>query len=391
MVDDNDHDKRHYFQRQRQHQHQHQHRDIRERQSGQRTNTRAAYKPSMVSPTIPTHLPKAKAKAKGAQPSDHWKKVVASVLIFYCFLSIIDQSTVVSNILGKITSYFDGEQAIMMTSQLREDISKRTFVVTTTFYPDITDIRFHIALELCKLAKLHKIHLVIVDDSPEHDAVRDQFQQAGSLDYVKVYPQDKDQFAGKGGALRQAIREATHLIRSKVRVKGNALEHAAICFIEPEKVDMMNHMHSIARPILDGVTDVVVPTRSDELFKRTYPIEQYHSESFGNLHFDLLAKEFTGFQREGAQKLDWLFGPFAFKASLARGWLDYQGTSWDAQIIPYVRGVRYNDWRIMSVVVNFLHPKEMKEQEEGYPAWTKKRLKQLTLLFDLLGDKELSP
>mmetsp|Transcript_25356 Transcript_25356/g.54533 ORF Transcript_25356/g.54533 Transcript_25356/m.54533 type:complete len:154 (+) Transcript_25356:727-1188(+) len=153
----------------------------------------------------------------------------------------------------------------------------------------------------------------------------------------------------------------------------------------------MNYMHQIAKPILDGATDVVVPTRNDELFRETYPIEQYHSESFGNLHFDLSAKQFKGFQSEGAKKLDWLFGPFAFKASLASSWLDYEGTSWDAQIIPYVRGVRKLNWRITSVNVNFRHPKEMKEQEEGYPAWTKKRLKQLNLLFDLLGDEELSP
>lgn len=58
-------------------------------------------------------------------------------------------------------------------------------------------------------------------------------------------------------------------------------------------------------------------------------------------------------------------------------------------MIPYVRGMRQRDWKIASVTVDYHHPAAMKEQEEGDPAWTKKRLHQLNLLFDLLG-KELS-
>ena len=152
----------------------------------------------------------------------------------------------------------------------------------------------------------------------------------------------------------------------------------------------MNHVRDIVKPILNGKADVVVPTRNDELFRQTYPIEKYHSESFGNMHFNLLSKQFEGFQMKGAMKLDWLFGPFAFKTELASSRLNYGGNSWDAQMIPYVWGVRHQNWRIMSVTVNFRHPKEMKEQEEGDPVWTTKRLTQLNLLFDLLGKKELS-
>lgn len=204
-------------------------------------------------------------------------------------------------------------------------------------------------------------------------------------------------YSGKGGAFRQAIEEAQEWIEDCACNDNNdreayrkQLQEAVICFTEPEKVDLMNHIHDIARPLLNDNADVVIPTRNDELFRQTYPMEQYHSESFGNMHFNLLAKQFEGFQNEGATKLDWLFGPFAFKANLAGNWLGYGGNSWDAQMIPYVRGVRYNDWRIMSVTVNFRHPKEMKEQEEGDPIWTKKRLMQLNLLFDLLGEEELT-
>ena len=264
-----------------------------------------------------------------------------------------------------------------------------TVLVTVTYYPNISDIRFPLAIELCKLAAANKVRTVIVDDSPDHAAVRDALEQMGN-GYVKVFQQDKTIYQGKGGALRQAIYYARELLKEIHNNDNNVLNKTAICFAEPEKVDIVNHIHLITKPILGGDADIVVPTRNEELFRQTYPIEQYHSEKFGNLHFDSLAKEFKGFQTTNAQQLDWLFGPFAFHTSLTDTWLNYKGTSWDAQMIPYVRAVRHENRRIMSVMINFKHAKQMKEQEERNPQWTNKRLKQLNILFDLLGEKELS-
>lgn len=256
-------------------------------------------------------------------------------------------------------------------------------LVTVTYYPNTSDIRFPLALELCQLAATNAIQTVIVDDSPDHSAVRDALEEAGK-GHVKVYQQDKAIYEGKGGALRQAIYNAREFL-----LESNNTNNTAICFAEPEKVDIANHVDLIVQPILDGSTDIVVPTRSEELFRETYPIEQYHSENFANLHFNSLARQYKGFQTKDAKQIDWLFGPFAFRASLADTWLNYQGTSWDAQMIPYVRAVRNESRRISSVTINFRHPKQMKEQEEGDPKWTNKRLHQLNILFDLLG-KELS-
>ena len=58
-------------------------------------------------------------------------------------------------------------------------------------------------------------------------------------------------------------------------------------------------------------------------------------------------------------------------------------------MVPYVRGVRDSQWTIQSVEIMFRHPKTMKEEEEGEAEWTEKRLRQLNLLFDLLGKQEL--
>mmetsp|Transcript_25356 Transcript_25356/g.54532 ORF Transcript_25356/g.54532 Transcript_25356/m.54532 type:complete len:178 (+) Transcript_25356:194-727(+) len=163
------------------------------------------------------------------RPAD-WKKVIAAVIIGFYLFSIFDQSSFLFHILNLLGRYFEGEQVIMS-----EEISRRTFVVTTTYYPDISDIRFHLALELCRLAHLHKIHLIIVDDSPEHESVRDHFQQAGTPEYVHTFQQDKTNYSGKGGALRQAIQGAANLIEKSKTERGNALNDAVICFIEPEK------------------------------------------------------------------------------------------------------------------------------------------------------------
>jgi hypothetical protein len=267
----------------------------------------------------------------------------------------------------------------------------RVVLVTVTYYPNISDIRFQLALELCQLAASKEIQTVIVDDSPDHPAVRDALEKGGK-GYVKVYQQDKAIYQGKGGALRQAIYNAREMLveANENKSSDNNCENTAICFAEPEKVDIVNHIHHIVRSILDGSTDIVVPKRNDKLFRETYPIEQFHSENFANLHFNSLAKRFEGFQTENATQIDWLFGPFAFRSSLADNWLNYEGKSWDAQMIPYVRAVRNENRRISSVTIDFRHPKEMKQQEEGDPKWTNKRLQQLNILFDLLGVKELS-
>lgn len=235
-------------------------------------------------------------------------------------------------------------------------------------------------------AARHKIHVFIVDDSPD-PIVHAKLLDVLSPGFVHVVTQDKAYYSGKGGALRQAVKAAMEWFRER----NIGSDESAIVFTEPEKVDIVEHVRDIVMPLLIDEADIVVPARDEELFRETYPIEQYHSESYGNCYFNLLAKQFPGFRKDGPTKLDWLFGPFAFKTNLANSWLNYEGNSWDAQIVPYVRGIRMHDWRLTSVPVRFVHSREMKEQEEGDPIWVAKRLYQLNLLFDLLGKKELTP
>ena len=257
---------------------------------------------------------------------------------------------------------------------------KRACIVTVTYYTDTSDIRFLLAQQLCRSAYQQSVQVIIVDGSPPQIQTLLMKEQN---DYVQIFRQSKEQ-QGKGGALRQAIDHATKwFIENKADLK-----RCAICFTEPEKLNLLNHIDRIVEPLLSEEMDVVVPFRNEKLFRETYPIEQYHSESFANLHFNSLAKRHDGFK---GMNIDWLFGPFAFNASLALYWMQYTGKSWDAQMIPYVRGIRDHRWRVQSVNVDFVHPTEMKKQEEGDPAWSNKRLHQLNLLFELLGIFPVDP
>ena len=64
-------------------------------------------------------------------------------------------------------------------------------------------------------------------------------------------------------------------------------------------------------------------------------MEQYHSEHFANLHLDALGRPV------GLPTLDWTFGPVAFRASMARHWLQCEGELWDAQLVPIVHASRW--------------------------------------------------
>jgi len=280
--------------------------------------------------------------------------IVATLLNFFSQQPPFDSTTTMS-----LTSAGSGSH---------EDL----IVVAPTFYRDQKDPRFTLGLECCQAAARHKIRLIIVDASPE-ESIRDQLRQHGAP-YVQVFAQTAS--GKKGAALRQAIRYAYDALKDK--------EKGVIAFQEPEKIDMIHQWPALASYMMNAKADICVPRRSDESFKRTYPIEQYHSENFANLHLDAVAAR-VGFH----PSIDWTMGPIAFRQKLAPIWLDYGGHLWDAQIVPMVRAQRQNNAIVASFDVEFQHPPSMKQQEEGVPEWSNKRLFQLNNLFEVVG-KELS-
>ena len=133
--------------------------------------------------------------------------------------------------------------------------------------------------------------------------------------------------------------------------------------------------------------DVCVPRREDSLFRRSYPIEQYHEETFANLYLDALGGAV------GLPSLDWTFGPVGFRAAAANFWLQNDGELWDAQIVPFIRAARWGGARCDALQVQYSHPVAMKREEEGVAVWSEKRLMQLNFLFKEVGGalKEEAP
>lgn len=82
---------------------------------------------------------------------------------------------------------------------------------------------------------------------------------------------------------------------------------------------MIGLQREVAAHVSRSGCDVCVPRREDSLFRRSYPVEQYHSEQFANLYLDALGAAV------GLPALDWTFGPVAFRASAATHWLQCDG------------------------------------------------------------------
>ena len=172
-------------------------------------------------------------------------------------------------------------------------------IISPTFFPSVDDVRCQLGLQAVRKAKSLGIPILLVDASPA--PVRAALEEAGAV----VRPQMR---AGKkGAALRECVESALEQFQ--------LMPEGVICYQELEKVEMIPLQAEVAAFMLRSGTDVCVPKREDGLFRATYPVEQYHSEHFANLHLDALGRPV------GLPALDWTFGPVAFRASMARHWL----------------------------------------------------------------------
>ena len=238
-------------------------------------------------------------------------------------------------------------------------------VVAPTFYTSLQETRYLLAVEACRNAAKHSIQVRLVDAS-QSEEVRQGLEDAGE-GCVKVFNQNKK--GRKGAALREAI-EFAH--------EEPSTQESFIAFQELEKVDMFRHWHPLIEHMRQQDTDISVPRRSDESFRSTYPIEQYHCESFANLYLNSLG------ERIGMPAIDWTIGPIAFKRHLANHWIDFDGELWDAQLVPLVNA-HASGARISSFEIEYFYPSAMKEEEEGSAKWNEKRLMQLNFLKETVG------
>ena len=246
-------------------------------------------------------------------------------------------------------------------------------VVAPTFYTSVDDIRYHLGIEACRQAAKHEVSLLLVDASPIPEVAQGLETAGMTTDgrhFVQVVPQS---WKGKKGvALREGIAKAAE------DLKGN--KDAIIAFQELEKVAMFQHYNKLVNHLRQSGSQIVVPRRSDESFKSTYPIEQYHSENFVNMLLDSIGSEI------GMPSIDWTIGPVLFRSDQVQYWLNYNGETWDAQLVPVV-DAHIKGSKISSFEIDYDHPKEMKEQEQGQAGWNEKRLYQINVLADTVGKR----
>jgi len=252
-------------------------------------------------------------------------------------------------------------------------------IFAATMYPNISTPRFKESIASIKNARDAGFNVAVCDNSPSEE-VRQIMRKAGAV----VRKQSKK---GKKGV---GLREALELAARMVKGKNN---HAILAFQELEKGDMPLHWDFIRKRMEYLRADIAVPKRDDSYFGKTYPIGQYHSESFGAAYLNAMAREklrmvgISGSSNDGLdsdqnyrfpnaaahksksgssggrnrtankyyssskwQDIDWLFGPFAFRKEWADFWLRYDGSLWDAQILPMVYAIR-SGAKIISVEV----------------------------------------
>ncbi|MDO8657511.1 MAG: hypothetical protein Q7K55_02125 [Candidatus Levybacteria bacterium] len=239
----------------------------------------------------------------------------------------------------------------------KKDLIDKTVIVITTSYnlnKDSDKIRAELSKKTIKKAHDLGYEIIIVDEGSPGGLIK-TYRDFGA----KVY-QSKSK--GMGNGKRQAIKIAFDLKKE------------VIVLMEPEKIDYVSGIIKTVEPILTVAADIVVPKRKSLI---SYPLVQQYSETLLNF----FVKELTGLD------LDISFGPRTFKRDLCNYFLDYKGEygdKWDSLYIPVLNAI-HDKRNILSVDVDYTHPKEQTEVEEHDLEFFKKRVDlQLCELTDIL-------
>ena len=269
-------------------------------------------------------------------------------------------------------------------------------IVATTSYPkwyrgklrsikDTDKVRGDLAIEFAKAAR--KIgYKVVISDWQSPKTFRKELSSIPEIVLIRR------RSPKRSPAKREALRKATKLPDVKV-----------IILTEPEKVSLVQDcIQLIAESILKGETDIVVPKRNEEFFKKTYPAYQYESEVEGNKTYneELRSHKLIGI---GDNDFDMFFGPRAFSndrkiislfmrryrfsiahASFPSWYFDAEELS-NTNFFPIVSALR-RGLKVKSVEVPFKYPNVQKQNEEKLEDLflEKRKAQRIGLIVELL-------
>jgi len=270
-------------------------------------------------------------------------------------------------------------------------------IVATTSYPrwyrgkprsvkDTDKIRGDLTVEFVKIARKIGYQVVIADWQSPQTFRKELSSVPGVILIRRRSPK-------RSPSKRQALLRTTKLSDIKV-----------IILTEPEKVSLVQDcIPLIAKPILNGEADIVVPKRNDTLFKETYPAYQYESEVEGNRTYNEELKSHKLIDIS-ENDFDMFFGPRAFSndrkivtlfmkryrfsiahASFPSWYFDAEELS-NTNFFPIVSALR-KGLNVKSIEVPFKYPKIQKENEEKGQKelfLEKRRAQRIGLIVELL-------
>lgn len=217
---------------------------------------------------------------------------------------------------------------------------KKISILTTTFYKNREEIRFHLAAQLIGNAIAQGYEVVVVDGSPD-PSIAEAFVKIGA----QVFKQTAQ---GMGGSRRELFKIAT----------ANATKDSVFVWTEPEKVDLIRLIPEIISPIVKGEADIVIPARTEKSWD-SYPAFQVLSEKKAN----------TEYLKETKESLDLIFGPVAFGGMVADHFYGCDPTIFgatDGYIQHFaVMWAMATGYKVASVPVDFYYPSIQKEEEDG--------------------------
>ena len=237
-------------------------------------------------------------------------------------------------------------------------IEPNIVIATTTFYKNLADVRFELALRTLRNLANAGYDVVVYDGSAQ--SIRDAIKSCGQ----SILLFDEPPGSSMGHTRRLAIAKAAAVAGS----------NGIIGWIEPEK-DFATFIQACVAPILrardglPGACHIVVPSRSDKL--ASYQEFQRYAELFGNGVFRYIL----------GTPIDAWIGPRFFGAEDKYWFTEYRGEygdRWDSIFIPLLRA-HAAGMVLGSVEVDFAYPPEQAAAEDILEIYIR-RLEQLSLV-----------
>lgn len=247
-------------------------------------------------------------------------------------------------------------------------------------------IRGDLALEFCKKARSIGYQVVIVDGKSTA-TFKKEIAKIPGVRLVKR--RSKKRSPNK----RQAIFLAASIPGVKVIIQTEA-----------EKVSLVTDcVPLIARPLLVGEADIVIPKREEKLFKESYPSYMYDSEVEGNKLYNEGLRAY-GILDAKHEDLDLFFGPRAYRndphilSLLKKRYhinthnLSFPSTYFDleelsnTQFFPFILALK-KGMKVVGIEIPFRYPKIQKDNEEKGERelfLEKRKAQRLSLIVEML-------